>query len=178
MRFRFKGMKEYVKKIENLSNSFNAEVCIENALKEGSAEVAKVTKAELEGLPTDDRRWATSDNKRRGVRSVEKKFLINEFGLTPLEWKQKINYVDMKTGVDKGRLDYKNSDSYVYAVVLARSLERGTSFMEKNPVFSRGSRKGRKPCVEAMQKSFNEDIERLMVNQKVRLQRRELNGKW
>lgn len=178
MRFRFKGLKEYVKKIENLSNSFNAEVCIENALNRGSEEVAKVTKAELEGLPTDNRGWTTPGDKRKGIRSIEKKFLINEFGVTPLEWKQKINYVDRKTGVDKGRLDYPNSDSYVYAVVLARSLERGTSFMDKNPVFSRGSRKGRKPCLEAMQKSLNEDIERLMVNQTVRLQRRELNGKW
>jgi hypothetical protein len=176
MKFRFKGLKEYVKKIENLSNSFNAEVCIENALKEGSVEVAKTTKAELDGIHTDDRPGRL--DKRNGIRSIEKKFLINEFGLTPLEWKQKINYVDMKTGVDKGRLDYPKSDSYTYAVKLARALEKGTSFLPKDPVFSRGSRKGRKPCLEAMQKSLNEDIERLMVAQTVRLQRRKIDGKW
>lgn len=177
MKFRFKGLKEYVKKIENLSNSFNAEVCIENALNEGSVEVAKTTKAELEGLPTDDRRWASPDDKRHGVRSIEKKFLIKEFGITPLEWKPKINYVDRKTGVGKGTLTY-HGNGYTPAVVLARSLERGTSFMDKNPVFSRGSRKGRKPCLEAMQRSLNKDIERLMVNTTVRLQRREIDGKW
>jgi len=57
-------------------------------------------------------------------------------------------------------------------------LEKGTSFLPKDPVFSRGSRKGRKPCLEAMQKSLNEDIERLMVAQTVRLQRRKIDGKW
>lgn len=164
MRFRFKGLKEYVKKIENLSNSLNAEVCVENAVTEGSKVVSKITLEALEKMPTDDRRWATPENKRNGLRSYEKKDLIASWGITPLDIKG--NLIDRKTGVDRG---YNRGGTP--NVVIARSLEKGTSFMVKNPVISRASRKARKPCLEAMQESLNRDIDRIFTNNQKRLQR-------
>lgn len=67
MRFRFKGLNEYVKKLEALSNSFNAEVCVENAVTEGSKVVSEMTLDALNKLPVDDRKWATEENKRQGL---------------------------------------------------------------------------------------------------------------
>lgn len=160
MRYRFKGLDEYVRKLERLSNRFNAEACIEVAVDEGSKVVSEYTVKELQALPIDDRPGKL--DKRNGIRSIEKKFLIDEFGITPLE--NKNGYINAKTGVDKGRLDYPKSNSYVYAVVLARSLEKGTSFMPRNPVFSRASRKARTPCLNAMEKSLNESIEAICRN--------------
>ena len=164
MRFRFKGLNEYVKKLEALSNSFNAEVCVENAVTEGSKVVSEMTLDALNKLPVDDRKWATEENKRQGLRSYEKKDLIASWGITPL-W-VKNNYVDRKTGVDRG---YNRNG--MANVVIARSLEKGTSFMVKNPVISRASRKARKPCLNAMQESLNRDIISIMVANKKRLQR-------
>lgn len=172
MKFRVKGLDKYVKQLENLSNPYNAEVCAENALIKGSDIVAEFTQKELQNIPTDDRSGKVEH--RNGLRTIEKKFLISEFGVTPTD--KKNDYMDRKTGVDKGRLDYPNSDSYVYAVVLARSLERGTSFLPKNPVFSRASRKARKPCLDAMEQSLTEDIERVMRNNQLKLQRSKFNG--
>lgn len=169
MRYRFKGLNEYVRKLENLSNTFNAEICVENAVTKGSQVVAEYTVKELNGLPVDNKKWATQEDKRHGVRSIEKKELIESFGVTPLEIKK--NIINRKTGVDRGYVS-----TGVPFVVLARSLERGTTFMDKNPVFSRASRKARKPCLEAMQQSLNDDINRIMVNNQARLQRSKLNG--
>lgn len=160
MRYRFKGMKEYVQKLERLSNKFNAEACIEIAVDKGAKVVDEYTVKELQGLPVDNTRGKIEQ--RKGIRSIEKSFLIKEFGITPLA--NDNGFINKKTGVDRGRLDYPNSDSYVYAVVLARSLERGTSFLPRNPVFSRASRKARKPCLQAMEQSLNESIEAICLN--------------
>lgn len=161
MRYRFKGLNEYVAKLERLSNRFNTEMCIEIAVDEGAKVVADYTLKELEKMPVDN--TPGKPPMRKSIRSIEKAFLIKEFGTTPLE--NKNGYINRKTGVDRGTLDYDDSGKYyVPAVVLARSLEAGTSFMPKNPVFSRASRKARKPCLDAMEKSLNESIEAITRN--------------
>lgn len=164
MRYRFKGLNEYVKKLENLSNAFNAEVCVENAVTKGSEVVSEITLKELRAMPTDDRRWVNPPDQRKGLRSYEKKDLIEVWGITPLDIKR--NLIDRKTGVDRG---YNRAGTP--NVVIARSLERGTSFLQKNPVISRASRKARKPCLDAMQQSLNEDIVKIFNNNIARLQR-------
>lgn len=164
MRYRFKGLNEYVKKLENLSNAFNAEVCVENAVTKGSEVVSEITLKELRSMPTDDRRWVDPPDKRQGLRSYEKKDLIEVWGITPLDIKR--NLIDRKTGVDRG---YNRAG--VPNVTIARALERGTSFLQKNPVISRASRKARKPCLDAMQQSLNTDIEKIFNNNIARLQR-------
>lgn len=169
MRYRFKGLNQYVKKLENLSNSLNAEVCVENAVTKGSEVVSEITLEELRKMPTDDRRWVDPPDKRKGLRTYEKKDLIEVWGITPLQIKN--GKIDRKTGVDRG---YNRAGTP--NVVIARSLERGTTFLERNPVISRASRKARKPCLDAMQESLNEDITRIFNNNLARLQRRKLNG--
>lgn len=166
MRYRFKGMKEYIDKLNRLSNPFNTEACIDVAVSKGSEIVGEITRQELQNLPTDDRPGKV--DYRKGIRSLQKKFLIEEFGITPLA--NDNGFINKKTGVGTGRLDYKGG-GYTYAVVLARSLEKGTSFMPKNAVFSRASRKARKPCLEAMEQSLNESIEAICLNNFKRSQR-------
>lgn len=168
MRFRFKGLKEYVAKLENLSNPFNAEVCVENAVTKGAEVVSEMTLDALKSMQTDDS-WGTSDKKRKSIRTFERDDLIKVWGITPLQIKN--NVIDRKTGVDYG---YNRAMSP--NIVVARSMEKGTSFMEKNPVISRASRKARKPCLEAMQESLNYDINRIMENNQKRLQRSKLKN--
>lgn len=163
MRYQFKGMKEYVEKLTRLSNPFNTEVCIDIAVDKGSKVVAEYTKKELENMPVDNRPYV-KDGMRAGVTQKVKNELIKAFGVTPLA--NDNGFINKKTGVDKG---YNGVATRKYPkgqphVVIARSLEKGTSFMRKNPVFSRASRKARKPCLEAMEKSLNESIEAICLN--------------
>ena len=163
MKFRFKGLDEYVRKLERLSNLATVQAMIEKAVADGSVIVDDMTIAELRGLPTDDRPYRV--DMRNGIRTIEKDFLIKEFGTSPIE--NKNWFINDKTGVDKGKLTYngtrseKNWREYTPAIVLARSLERGTSFMPRNPVFSRASRKARTPCLKEMERSLNESIEKI-----------------
>ena len=170
MRYKMKGLDKYIERLESLSNPYNAQVCIENAVTEGSKVVSQMTLAELEKMPVDNRPFV-KDGMRTGVTQKVKNELIKSFGITPLDIKG--NTIDRKTGVDYG---YNGVATRKYPkgqpnIVIARSLEKGTSFMPKNPVISRASRKARKPCIEAMKKSFEDDIERIMVNNQKRLQR-------
>lgn len=166
MKYRFKGLKEYVKKLENLSNSFNAQVCVENAVTEGSKVVSELTLKELQGLPTDEK-WGTPESPKKGIRKYEKNDLIKSWGVTPLQLKG--NMIDRKTGVDRDA-----NRTGTYNIVIARSLEAGTSYMKKNPVISRASRKARTPCLNAMQESLNRDITRIFNNNQARLKRSEI----
>ena len=172
MKYRFKGLDEYVKRLEALSNIVNAEICVENAVTKGSEVVADYTVKELKDLPTDD--TPQRIDKRKGISSIQKAFLIRTFGVSPLETKR--NYTNRKTGVDRETLNYSDRSGYLPAVTLARMVENGTSYFDKNPVFKRASRKARTPCLEAMQQSLNEDIEQITAYNVKRLKRRELNG--
>ena len=163
MKFRFKGLDEYVRKLERLSNLATVQAMIDKAVADGSKIVNDETISELQGLPTDDRPYRV--DMRNGIRTIEKEFLIKEFGTSPIE--NKNWFINDKTGVDKGKLTYNGTRSednwreYTPAIVLARSLERGTSFMQPNPVFSRASRKARTPCLKEMERSLNESIEKI-----------------
>lgn len=160
MKFRFKGLDKYLQKLENISNLATVEASVKKAVEDGSRVVDEYTVREIEKIPTDDsysnrNRIDTLRRKRNGLRTVQKNFLLKEFGTSPVENKRW--FINDKTGVAKGTLSL--GSSYLPAVVLARRLERGTSYMDKNPVFSRASRKARKPCLKEIERSLNESIE-------------------
>ena len=163
MRYRIKGLDQYIKALENLSDHYNVMASLENAVTDGSLVVRKVTVEEIQKLPTDDRPQRV--DKRNGIRTIEKRFLLRTFGVSPSD--VTINDVDRKTGVNLGTLNYSKSEKYLPAVTLARRLENGTSYMNKNPVFSRSARKARKDCVNAMQESLNRDVEQAMNFRKI-----------
>lgn len=99
MKYRFKGLDKYVKQLECLSNSFNAEVCVENAVTKGSEVVAEYTVKELQAMPVDNRPYVR-DGMRSSVTQKVKNELIKAFGVTPLQNKNGV--IDRKTGVDRG----------------------------------------------------------------------------
>lgn len=161
MKYRFKGLKEYVAKLEALSDPHNTKACVDNAVIEGSKVVEKMTLAELQKLPTDDSP-SVKGEMRKGLRTYQKKDLIDSFGISPIDHKP--NFTDVKSGVRKG-----TNRTGTPFVTTARSLEKGTSALKKNAVFTRASRKARKPCLEAMQESLNRDIRQIMEENEKRL---------
>lgn len=160
MKFRFKGLDQYIKKLEKLSNPYHTQLCVYNAVTEGAKVVSEMTMEELKKLPVDNSR--PHDGTRKSINQLQKNALIDAWGITPLE--EKIKLVNRKTGVSRGtnKIKTKAYPNGQPHVTIARRLENGTSYMPKNPVFSRASRKARKPCLETMQKSLNRDIESIM----------------
>lgn len=153
MKFRFKGIDEYIARLERITNPYTAEEMIEKAVEDASKIVDQQTLKELQALPVDNRQYV--DGKRDGILQVQKDALIKSFGTSPIE--NKNDFINDKTGVDRSVNKLKQPQ-----VVIARRLENGTSYMKKNPVFSRASRKARKPCLEEMQNSLDKSYKALM----------------
>lgn len=157
MKYRIKGLDKYIQQLENLSNVNYTRACIELAVDEGSRVADEYTVRELNNLPTDDD--PQRKPKRRGIRTIQKRFLLRTFGVSPSDNDR--GFINEKTGVNREVIRYKDRSGYTPAVVLARQLENGTSYLNRDPVFSRASRKARKSVIEAMEKSFNKSIEEI-----------------
>lgn len=152
MKYRLKGLDKLLTQLADMSNPLIFDEETRKALDKGSEVVADITRTELNALPTDDRYGR--QEYRTGLRTIQKRELINSFGITPIqENRDKIN---RKTGVRRGL----NSFDQPF-VRVARMLENGTSYMKRNPVFSRASRKAKKECINVMAESLNESINKI-----------------
>lgn len=149
MKYRLKGLDTLLTQLADMSNPLVFDEEVRKALDKGSDVVADITRSELNGLPTDDRYGR--QEYRTGLRTIQKKELIASFGITPIQ--EKKDKVNRKTGVRRGL----NSFNQPY-VRVARMLENGTSYMRKNPVFTKASRKARKECIRVMAESLTKSI--------------------
>lgn len=150
-KFKFKGLDEYIEKLEKLE--FDSSKYLGEALYKGAGIAADIMKSELLSIPVDDRpnTWGMQ---RKSIRSVEKAGLINGFGISPQQ--EKDGAINVKLGVHGyNKLGQAN-------IVIARSLESGTSFMPKNRVFTRGQNKAKKECEKAIEESIKISIEKIM----------------
>lgn len=153
MKYRLqKNLENYIRQLEQFSNMGYQRLAIEKAVEEGSKVVDEETDRQLNALKVDNRPYVVGQ--RDSITQLQKTALIKAFGTSPID--EKRNFINDKTGVDRSVNKLKQP-----AVVIARRLERGTSYMPKNPVFSRASRKARTPCIEAMQISLNESVEKI-----------------
>lgn len=155
MKFRFKGVQEYINKLEKLSDMPTEFKAIEEAVKAGAAVVADESRKGLESVDEDDRRYVKPGEKRTGLRRVQKVGLLNSWGISDPDIQR--NYINVKTGVsrEKNKLGEPN-------VVVARRLERGTSWMNANPVISKANRRSRQRCVDAMMEVVDKYIDNCM----------------
>lgn len=151
MRYSIKGLDHLLTQMADLSNAMVFYNECEKAINKGADVVANKTREELQNLKTDDRRFV--EGKRDSIRTVQKNALLRGFGISPIQYKDRKNSLDRKTGVDRAtnKLGEPN-------VVIARRLENGTSYMNKNPVFTKASRKARNQCLQAMEHSLNQSI--------------------
>lgn len=152
---KFKGLDEYVRKLESLSSY--TDVLIGEAVYEGAEIVANETKDALQSLQVDNRQRVPQ---RTSINQKQKNGLIESFGIAKL--RKDNNFFNVKTGFD-GYNDIV-TDRWPLGqpnVMIARSLESGTSFMPKNPIISRATRRAKKKCEEAMQKSIERNIKKI-----------------
>lgn len=162
MKYRFKGLDEYIARLDQMRNPNYVNYIIEKAVEEGSKVVEEATAKELMALPVDNRPYVKGDGKEKGQRNsitqLQKDHLLIAFGLSPISdvARGQKDFTNKKTGVDKSTNKIGQP-----AVTIARRLEDGTSYMKKNPVFTRASRKARTDCLNAMEKSLNQSIAEL-----------------
>lgn len=155
----FKGLEEYRRKLQHLS-ALSEERVIGRAVYDGAEVAANMIRQEIKSLPTEER-WRTKAYPKSGISKEEKDGLIASFGITPML--NDSGFVNVKLGFD----GYQGEPTRKYPrgkpnQMIARSVERGTSFLLPNPFMKRAIAKVRKQSKEAMKKRVEQEIEQIM----------------
>jgi len=173
-----KGIDDYIKQLDALAD--RTEEIVTETIKPGAKIVADEVKKEINGLPVEDREQRnfkqtsksksggrkrtshkTPHKKRTGILQVEKDGLVASMGLAPI--RDDNGFVNTKLGFD----GYNNHVTPAYPkghpnVMIARSLESGTSFMQKNPFVSRAVARVWKDAEDEMARQFEKEIKKVM----------------
>lgn len=156
-----KGLEEYISKLGNLE--FEAPEAMGKAIFSAAELVADATNAALRNLPVDHGQTKSKNNHhvRRDLTTYEKQGLLDSFGISR---EQNDNgYINVKIGVDgyNGHVTKKQPKG-APNVAVARSLEKGTSFMRRNPVFSKTARAKKAEAERVMQETLDKEINKIM----------------
>lgn len=152
-----KGLDDYLAQLGNLERS--AKPVIGMAIYQGAKVVADEIRKEIEALPVE-----SADHKgagRRNLTQVEKDGLLEGLGVAKM--KDKSGFWNVKIGMDGYNASVTAKWPYGKPnAMIARSLERGTSFMTRIPFIARAVRKSRKQAEAAMQAEVDKEIKKRM----------------
>lgn len=160
----FKGIDEYAKRLSKLGSE--SEEIIKRAVYKGAAIVADEIKAGINSIPIQEGNngfppMGTPENKLYGISRKQKGDLMDGFGLAPM--KNENGYIQTKAGVDGyGSIPTKKYPNGVPNVMLMRSIESGTSFRDKHPVFRRATNRARGKAEQAMSEELDKQLEKIM----------------
>ncbi len=156
----FKKGDEYLFKISKLSVLMKTKVCGE-AIHGAAKIVTDEIRKELEKVPTDER-WGTPEHPAKGPRKVELQSIAGALGIAKMQedW---TGYFDVKIGFDGyNGVRTKRWPKGQPIQMIARSIERGTSFMEPNPFVKRAAAATRKKAIDHMKRTIDAEIKNIM----------------
>lgn len=152
--FRADGLGNLAQRIEKLKLNNDK---IEEILKAGSQPINEQLKANIQALPErPQNEYGTESNKATGILRVQKIDLLHDVGVTPMQHRN--GYFDVKIGYYNGYLrpQTKRWPEGTPTQMLARSLEKGTSWLNKRPVVKPAYNQAKDKVVPAMQQKFEE----------------------
>lgn len=157
----FKAGDEYALRLSRLAEKSDG--VIKRAIFKGAEVVSDAIKQNLEKIPTEKARWLQPGEKYDGITASQKKALAEGFGLTKMEQDDNGNW-NTKAGFE-GYATNTPTKKYPKGTpipMLARALESGTSVRQKHPFVRPAVTATRKAAVEAMERSIDEDIKKIM----------------
>ena len=156
---KFKDGADYLLRLEHLEEAAKTDL-LGNVVYDGAKVVADFVKEESGGLPVDNRR-GSQDDPAGGPNQYQKKGLEKSFGIAPI--RNDNGFVNVKLGFDGyNGLKTKRWPQGQPNQMIARSVERGTSWMKANPFMKRALRKARKQAQEAMASRLQSEIQKIM----------------
>lgn len=151
-KLKLRGMDEYEDQLLGLAN-ITTEV-IGRAIYSGAKEIADQCRANIEALPIDTRVIRRDGDTRHGVTPKEKEGLLDGFGIARLIDDNGFKHV--KLGFDG--YNYNGTPN----VIIARSLNSGSSFHDKIPFVDNAVSAKKTACEEAMKKTFDEELRKVV----------------
>lgn len=156
-----KGLNEYAKALSRLEASVREEIC-GKAIYDAADIIADQIREGIDTVPTDsgmlDEFWG---GLMRGPNKRQIYFLKKSLGIARMRtWDDLLN---VKVGWD-GYNDIKTKrwPNGQPNAMIARSIERGTSFMEATPFIKRAVSRGRKSALEAMRETVEKGVKDAM----------------
>lgn len=155
----FKRGDEYLMKISKLEAALKDEVC-GAAIYGAAGIVADEIRSQLKAVPSDEG-YGTASEPTRGPKAGQKEGLLDALGISSME--EKSGYYDVKIGFDEyNGIKTKRWPRGQPNQMVARSIERGTSWMKANAFVKRAMAATRKRALEFMKNSVDESIRKIM----------------
>ncbi len=153
--FKVTGLDEYLRTLKELYG--RSEDTINEAVTAGADVVADAIRDEIGRIPVDNRKWVDKGKQRTGLTSLQIKGLSESFGISPMRndsdfFNRKIGF-DGYNGLRSKRWPKGQPNSYV-----ARSIEKGTSWLKKYSFMAKIAKSKKQPCIAAMIKTFDQKI--------------------
>nr|DAG49872.1 MAG TPA: hypothetical protein [Caudoviricetes sp.] len=154
------GLDNFVERLEELNEA--TEDILGKAIYEGARVVADSVKAAINELPTvDDDAYGTDSKPIKGLRNYQKQGLIDGMGIASM--RNDNGLLNVKIGFD----GYNGHATKTWPqgepnVVIARSLESGTSWREKHPFVTNAVAACRDKAEKAMENKLNEELEKAL----------------
>lgn len=156
-----KGLDEYTRAISQLALRSKLEVC-GPAIHDAADVVADAIREEMEALPTDYGRGGFMYT-LQGPNKVQKHHLLQSFGIAPL--RDDNGFINVKLGwTGYNPIRTKRWPRGQPNAMVARSVERGTSFMSANPFVKKAISKARKKSIAVMRARVDERLHAIMDN--------------
>ena len=156
----FKKGDEYLAKIAKLEASLRDEIC-GSAIYGAAGIVADEIRASLEQIPTDEG-FGTSGSPVRGPRKVQVKGLEEGLGIASMQ-DDGTGYFHVKIGFDGyNKVVTRRWPNGQPNQMVARSVESGTTWMQKNPFVRRAVMATRKRAVAYMKETVDKKIGEIM----------------
>lgn len=150
-------MDNYLKMLEKLTDTREY---IGEAVYKGAGVVADAVRAQIQTLPVAQK-FADDGKKIATITSVQKKGLLDGFGISPM--REENGYIHVKLGF--AGYNGQKTTQYPNGVpnsVIARSVVSGTSFRQKNDFVGKAVRANKAKAQREMEEAFDEALKKLL----------------
>lgn len=153
-KFQFEGVDDYIAQLHKLYD--DTDEIIGAAIYDGAGVVMRSVVSAIENI-TVDNRYGTETNKTVGPNSYQKEGLKRSVGIAELRkdgtfWNVKIGF-DGYNGLQT--MTWPNGQPNA---MIARSIESGTSWMQKQPFMRKAENSSRVKCEQAMSEAIDREV--------------------
>lgn len=156
--FKFEGVDDLISQYKKLEK--DTKNMIGRSIYNGAGVVMKSVESAVEGIRTEDR-FGTAENPVSGPSTIQKLGLIHALGIAPM--RQDGTFWNVKIGFDGyNKVKTKTWPQGQPNMMVARSIESGTSWMSKQPFMRKAEQSSRARCEEVMRETIDNEIKKII----------------
>ena len=157
-KFQFEGVDELIAQYEKLEGK--SQEIMGAAVFNGADVVMGHIRGSVEGISTDNH-YGTPENPCSGPTTYAKEGLVRSLGITPARYDG--SFYNVKIGFDGyNGLKTKKWPQGQPNSMIARAVESGTSWMQKQPFMRQAENAARGPCEQIMRETVDRAIQKIV----------------